>query len=107
MSGIDPEVTCHQLNVDRSAKPAIHRARGPTLMHVEAVEEEVDRLLEPRAIREVNYPTWLSNTVEEGMIIKEQGMLTSANNRHFSEAKKGYICKENKSTKMKTLRTRD
>ena len=88
MPGIDPEVTCHQLNVDRSAKPVIQRARRPTLMHVEAVEEEVDRLLEPRAIREVNYPTWLSNTVEEGMIIKEQGMLTSANNRHFSEAKK-------------------
>ena len=32
-------------------------------MHVEAVEEEVDRLLEARAIREVHYPTWLSYTV--------------------------------------------
>ena len=56
MPGIDPKVTCHQLNVDRSAKPVIQRARGPTLMHVEAVEEEV-RLLEPRTIREVNYLT--------------------------------------------------
>ncbi|GMP32862.1 hypothetical protein CsSME_00006426 [Camellia sinensis var. sinensis] len=63
MPGIDPEVTCHSLNVDRSAKPVIQRARRPTLMHVEAVEEEVDRLLEARAIREVQYPTWLSNTV--------------------------------------------
>ncbi|KAF5937331.1 hypothetical protein HYC85_024837 [Camellia sinensis] len=88
MLGIDLEVTCHKLNVDKLAKPVIQRARGPTLMHVEAVEEEVDGLLEPRAIREVNYPTWLSNTVKEEMIIKEQGMLTSANSRHFSEAKK-------------------
>ena len=63
MPGIDPEVTCHKLNVDRTAKPVIQRARRLTLMHVEAVEEEVDRLLEARAIKEVNYPTWLSNTV--------------------------------------------
>ncbi|KAF5944057.1 hypothetical protein HYC85_018134 [Camellia sinensis] len=46
-------------------------------MHVETVEEEVDRLLETRAIREINYPTWLSNTVEEEMIIKEQGIIGS------------------------------
>ena len=32
-------------------------------MHGEAEEEEVDRLLEARASREVHYPTWLSNTV--------------------------------------------
>lgn len=32
-------------------------------MHVEAVEKEVDRLLEAKDIQEVNYPTWLSNTV--------------------------------------------
>ena len=67
-------------------------------MHVEAVEKEVDRLLEHRAIREVNYPTGLSNTVEEGMIIKEQGMLTSANKQTFFRSKKCDRCKENKST---------
>ena len=33
------------------------------LVHVEAVEEEVNKLLEARAIGEVNYHTWLSNTV--------------------------------------------
>ncbi|KAI7995149.1 hypothetical protein LOK49_LG11G00984, partial [Camellia lanceoleosa] len=52
MPGIDPEVTCHRLNVDRSAKLVIQRVRRSTLMHVEAVEEEVDKLLEARAIRE-------------------------------------------------------
>ncbi|XP_028096646.1 uncharacterized protein LOC114296543 [Camellia sinensis] len=57
---IDPKVTCHMFNVNMSAKPVIQRARRPTLMHV---EEEVDKLLEAKAIREVNYPIWLSNTV--------------------------------------------
>ncbi|XP_028078527.1 uncharacterized protein LOC114280367 [Camellia sinensis] len=32
-------------------------------MHIKAVEEEVNKLLEAKAIREVNYPTWLSNIV--------------------------------------------
>lgn len=63
MPGIDLEVTCHMLNVDRLVKLVIQRARKPMLMHVEAVEEEVDKLLEAKAIREVNYPTWLFNTV--------------------------------------------
>ena len=31
--------------------------------HTAAVVEEVDRLLDAGAIREVSYPTWLSNTV--------------------------------------------
>ncbi|XP_028099678.1 uncharacterized protein LOC114299190 [Camellia sinensis] len=38
-------------------------AGRPTLIHVEAVEEEVDKLLEANAIREVNYLIWLSNIV--------------------------------------------
>lgn len=63
MPSIDLEVTCHRLNVDKSAKPFIQHARRPTLIHVEAVDEEVDKLLEAQAIREVNYPTWLSNIV--------------------------------------------
>ena len=63
MPGIDPEVTCNKLNVGRSANLVIQRARRPTLLHVKAVEEKVDKLLEARAIREVNHPTWLSNTV--------------------------------------------
>lgn len=63
MPGIDLEVTCHRLNVDKSAKPIMQRARRRTLVHVDVVEEEVDKLLEARAIREVNYPTWLSNAV--------------------------------------------
>lgn len=33
------------------------------MAHLEAINEEVDKLLEARAIQEVNYPTWLSKTV--------------------------------------------
>lgn len=71
MPGIDPEVTYHRLNVDKSAKLVIQRARKLTLVHVEAVDEEVDKLLEARAIREVKYPTWLSNTI---VVKKKNGM---------------------------------
>ena len=39
------------------------------MVHVEAVEEEVDKLLEARAIWEVNYLTWLSNIV----VMKKNG----------------------------------
>jgi hypothetical protein len=32
-------------------------------IHAEAVQKEVERLLQAEAIRELHYPTWLSNTV--------------------------------------------
>ena len=63
MPGIDLEAICHRLNADRPANPILQRARRPTLMQVEAEDEEVDKLPEATAIQDVNYPTWLSNTV--------------------------------------------
>ncbi|XP_028125312.1 uncharacterized protein LOC114322230 [Camellia sinensis] len=50
MAGVNPEVTCHKLNVDRMAKSIIQKARRPTLIHVKVVEEEVKKLLEAQAI---------------------------------------------------------
>ncbi|XP_028116478.1 uncharacterized protein LOC114314223 [Camellia sinensis] len=51
------------LGLAKEEEMELERARRPTLVHVEAVEEEVDKVLEAKAIREVNYLTWLSNTV--------------------------------------------
>ncbi|XP_028092886.1 uncharacterized protein LOC114293065 [Camellia sinensis] len=68
MSMISSEITCHKLNMDRSAKPVVQRARRPTMVHVQEVEEEVKKLLETQAIQKVNYPTWLSNT----MVVKKK-----------------------------------
>ena len=63
MSGIDPSVSQHHLNVDPKCKPIIQKGRWSAAEHTAAVVEEVDRLLDAEAIREVTYPTWLSNTV--------------------------------------------
>lgn len=44
-------------------------AQQSTVAHADAIVEEVDRLLEAGAIREVQYPTWLANTV----VVKKNG----------------------------------
>lgn len=63
MPGIDPEVICHHLNVDPQHKPVVQKARRSAPQHADALIEEVERLLEADAIREVSYPEWLANTV--------------------------------------------
>ncbi|XXG59270.1 hypothetical protein AAC387_Pa04g1380 [Persea americana] len=63
MPGIDPAVMCHKLNVDPNHKPVIQKARRTGVPQTEAVTEEVEKLLEAQAIKEVHYPQWLANTV--------------------------------------------
>ena len=63
MPGIDPAVMCHKLNVDPSHKPMIQKARRTRVPQMEVVIEEVQKLLEAKAIKEVHYPQWLANTV--------------------------------------------
>ncbi|XXG46405.1 hypothetical protein AAC387_Pa02g1265 [Persea americana] len=63
MPGIDPAVMCHKLNVDPNYKPVIQKARRTRVPQTEAVNEEVEKLLEAQAIKEVHYPQWLANTV--------------------------------------------
>ncbi|XP_058211774.1 uncharacterized protein LOC131323957 [Rhododendron vialii] len=63
MPGIDPELIHHSLNVSKSAKPVIQKPRCSATIHAEAVNEEVDKLLEAGAIKEVQYLTWLANPV--------------------------------------------
>ncbi|XXG79912.1 hypothetical protein AAC387_Pa09g0879 [Persea americana] len=63
MLGIDPEVRCHKLNVDSNHKPVIQNASRTGVPQTEAVIEEVQKLLEAEAIKEVHYPEWLANTV--------------------------------------------
>uniref|UniRef100_A0A2N9G704 Uncharacterized protein n=1 Tax=Fagus sylvatica TaxID=28930 RepID=A0A2N9G704_FAGSY len=61
--GVDPAFTCHSLNVDPLIRPVVQKGRRISPLHQEAVCEEVNRLVEAEAIREILYPTWLSNTV--------------------------------------------
>ena len=61
--GVDPNFICHHLNVNPSITPRRQPPRRPSKEHVEAVENEVTKLKQVGAIKEVFYPQWLANTV--------------------------------------------
>ncbi|KAJ8633335.1 hypothetical protein MRB53_026671 [Persea americana] len=61
--GIDPTVMCHKLKVDPNHKLVLKKPRQTGVPQTEAVIEEVQKLLEAGAIKEVHYPQWLANTV--------------------------------------------
>ena len=60
---VDPNFICHHLNVNPSItpkkKPHWHLSRD----HSNAVKDKVTKLKQARAIKEVFYPEWLTNTV--------------------------------------------
>ena len=61
--GVDPDFICHHLNVNPSAPPKRQPPRRSSREHSDAVKEEVDKLKQAGAIKEVFYPDWLANTV--------------------------------------------
>ena len=63
MGGIDPAITTHRLNVSPSFKPVKQKRRSFAPERQKAINEEVGKLLQARAIREVEYPEWLANVV--------------------------------------------
>ena len=63
MGGIDPTIITHRLNVSPSFKPVKQKRRSFTPERQKAINEEVGKLLQAGAIREVEYPEWLANVV--------------------------------------------
>ena len=63
MGGVDPTVITHKLNVNPSCKPVKQKRRGFAPERQKAINEEVGKLLQAQAIREVEYPEWLANVV--------------------------------------------
>ena len=61
--GVDPEFICRHLKVNPLITPRKQPPRRPFKKHAEAVREEVTRLKQAGAIKEVFYPEWLANTV--------------------------------------------
>ncbi|CAA0834169.1 Unknown protein, partial [Striga hermonthica] len=63
MKGIDPQKACHRLNLDKTVKPVIQKCRkfGPDRQ--KALEEEVNKLIDNKFVKEAKYPTWISNPV--------------------------------------------
>jgi hypothetical protein len=61
--GVDPSFIQHQLNVDPQFKPVQQKARRAAPDTCRGRSKEVEKLLQAGAIRELHFPTWLSNTV--------------------------------------------
>ena len=61
--GVDPEFICHHLNINPLISPKKQPPRRPSKDHAKVVREEVARLKQAGAIKEVFYSEWLANTV--------------------------------------------
>ena len=59
MGGIDPTVITHRLNVSPSFNSIKQKRRSFSLKRKKTINEEVGKLLQAGAIREVEYPEWL------------------------------------------------
>ena len=60
---MNPSFICHHLNVNISITPKKQPPRRSSKEHFDAVKDEVAKLKQARAIKEVFYPKWLANTV--------------------------------------------
>ena len=63
MSGIDPNVITHRLNVCPSSKPVRQKKRVFAPERDDAIKDKVQKLMVAKFIREVYYPDWLANVV--------------------------------------------
>jgi hypothetical protein len=63
MSGIPREVIEHMLDIGPSYKPVKQKERRYTPERQETIRQEVNKLLEARFIRTVDYLDWLANPV--------------------------------------------
>ena len=61
--GVDLSFIYHHLNVNPSVIPKKQSPRRPSKEHADAVRDEVIKLKQAGAIKEVFYPEWLANTV--------------------------------------------
>ena len=63
MPEIDSTVMCHKLHIDPTTKPIKQKPRRAAPEKAQAIEEEVQKLLKAGAIREAEFPDWISNPV--------------------------------------------
>ncbi|CAA0827444.1 Unknown protein, partial [Striga hermonthica] len=70
LTGISAEVIEHRLNIDLSMRPVKQKRRHHGAEMDKIIEQEVEKLLGARHIKEIQFPEWLSNTV---MVSKAEG----------------------------------
>ena len=60
MPGVDPEFIVHNLNVDALFPPKKQKPRRLAKEHVKDVRQEVKKLKEAEATKEIFFPKWLA-----------------------------------------------
>jgi hypothetical protein len=70
LTGVHRSIIEHALNTDLKVKPKLQRQRPMSDDRVKSAEVEVQKLLDARIIREVQYPVWVANVV---MVPKKNG----------------------------------
>ena len=60
---VDSNFICHHLNVNPAVVPKKQPPRHSYKKHFDAIKDEVIKLNQAGAIKEVFYPKWLANTV--------------------------------------------
>ena len=63
MPGFDPKVVVHHLAVRKNVRPIKQAQRRFHRDLISQIENEVNKLIELGFVREVKYPTWISNIV--------------------------------------------
>lgn len=63
MPEIDPSVVSYKLNINPCQQPVWKKWRSYNVKRYEAIKVEVDKLLDIKSIRSVNYPQWGANVV--------------------------------------------
>ena len=68
--GVSREIIEHKLDIDPKIRPKKQKLRKLAEDRVQTVKAEVQRLLDAKVIREVQFTTWLANIV---MVRKKNG----------------------------------
>ncbi|ONK72756.1 uncharacterized protein A4U43_C04F22840 [Asparagus officinalis] len=63
MSGLDPKVAMHRLNIDPDAKPVKQQQRRFRPEIMESIESEVKKLIDSGFVKEEQHPDWVANIV--------------------------------------------
>ncbi|XP_015955836.1 uncharacterized protein LOC107480200 [Arachis duranensis] len=63
MPGINPNIICHKLATNNSARPIAQKKRNLGAEKSKAVLKETGKLLKANFIKEIRFTTWLSNVV--------------------------------------------
>lgn len=63
MPGIDPSIVSYKLIIHPCEQPFWKKQRPYDIKQYEAMKVEVDKLLDIKSIRSVDYPLWVANVV--------------------------------------------